>query len=60
MKPGEVIHEVVKASLQTPEQVGVRRLGDMSDCAVGQNQIVADDGVDCKAMLISLAGVSYP
>ena len=53
-------HEVVKASLQTPEQVRLRRLGDISNRAVGQDQVEADDGVDAEAMLISFEGIPYP
>ena len=60
MRSGKVTHEVVKASLQTPEQVRVRRLGDISDRAVGQNQVVSDDGVEGKTILIRLVGVPYP
>ena len=59
-RSGEVTHEVVKTSLQTPEQVRVHRFGDMSNCAVGQNQVVADNGVDGRTILISLEGVPYP
>ena len=60
MRSRKVTHEVVKTSLQTPEQVRVRRLGDISNRAVGQNQVVADDGVEGKTVLISLVGVPYP
>ena len=35
------------------------RLGYITDCAVGQNQIEADDGVDGKTILIGLVGVPY-
>ena len=52
-------HKVVKSPLQSKEQVGVSRLGNVGDCAVGQNQVEADDGVDGEAMLISLKGVPY-
>ena len=55
-----VTHEVVGSSLQTPEEVGVRRFGDISNGAVGQNQVEADDGVNAKAMLIGLVGVPCP
>jgi hypothetical protein len=51
-------HEVVKSSLQPKEEVGVRRLGHIGDCAVRQNQVVADDCVDGKAILVGLVGVS--
>jgi hypothetical protein len=52
-------HEVVKSSLQPKEEVGVGRLGHTSDCAIGQNQVVANDGVDGKTILIGLVGVPY-
>ena len=52
-------HEVIKASLQTPEKVRVLRLGDTGNRAVGQNQVVANDGVDGKTVLVSLEGVPY-
>ena len=55
----EETHEVVKTPLQTPEQVRVRRLGDISNCPVGQNQVEANDGVEAKTVLISLIGVPY-
>jgi len=45
-------HEVVESPLQSKEQVGVSRLGHVGDCAVGQNQVEADDGVDGEAMLM--------
>jgi len=52
-------YKVVESSLQSKEEVGVSRLGHVSDCAVGQDQIEADDGVDSKAILIGLVGISY-
>jgi len=52
-------HEVVKTSLQTKEEVGVRRLADINNCAVGKNQVEADDGVEGKTVLASLVAVSY-
>ena len=51
--------EVVETSLQTKEQVGMGRLGDMSNRAVGENKIEGNDGVEGKTMLISLEGVPY-
>jgi len=59
MVPQRTTHEVVESSLQSKEEVGVSRLGHVSDCAVGQDQIEADDGVDSKAILIGLVGISY-
>ena len=59
MRSEKPTHEVVKTSFQTKEEVGVRRLGDISNRAVGKNQIEADNGVDGETMLISLVGVSY-
>ena len=35
------------------------RLGDMSNRAVGQNQVVADDCVNARTMLVGLVGVPY-
>ena len=52
-------HEIVESSLQAKEEVRVGRLGHMSDCAVGQDQIIADDGVDGETILICLVGVPY-
>jgi len=49
-----VTHEVVKPSLQTPEDIRVRRLRDIGNRAVGQNQVEADDGVDGKTILVGL------
>ena len=60
MRSEKVTHEIIKTSLQTPEEIRVRRLGDIGNRAVGQNQVEADDGVDAKTMLISLVGVPYP
>ena len=51
-------HEVVESSLQPKEEVGVGRLGHTGDRAIGQNQVVADDSVDGKAILIGLVRVS--
>ena len=55
-----VTYEIVKASLQSPEEIRLRRLGHMSDRAIGQNQVEANDGVDTKTISISLVGVPYP
>ena len=60
MRSGKVTHEVVKTTLQTPEQVRVRRLCDISNRAVGQNQVEPNDGVEGETILISLVGVPYP
>ena len=60
MGSGKVTHKIVKTSLQTPEQVRVRRLVDISSRAIGQNQVVADDGIEAKTILIRLVGVPYP
>ena len=60
MRSGKVTHEVVKTSLQTPEQVRVRLFSDISNSAIWQNQVVSDDGVDGKTILISFVGVAYP
>jgi len=49
--------EVVETSLQTKEQVGVRRLRDISNRPVGKNKVEGDNGVEGKTMLISLEGV---
>ena len=57
IRSGKRTHEVVEASLQTPEEVGVRRLGDISNRAVGQNQVVADDGVEAQTILVGLVRV---
>ena len=59
MRSKKLTHEVVKAPLQTKEEVGVRRLSDASNRAVGKNQVEADNGIDDKTMLISLEGVPY-
>jgi hypothetical protein len=50
-------HEVVESSLQSKEEVGVVRLGHIDDCAVGQNQVVSDNGVDGKTVLVGFIGV---
>jgi len=57
IRSGKRTHEVVEASLQTPEEVGVRRLGDISNRAVGQNQVEADDGVEAQTILVGLVRV---
>ena len=59
MRSDQPTHDVVKTSLQAEEKVGVRRLGDISNRAVGKNQVEGDNGVEGKTMLISLVGVSY-
>jgi len=53
-------HEIVQASLQAPEEIRVRRLGDIGNRAIGQNQVDADDGVNDKTILVSLVRVPYP
>ena len=52
-------HEIVESSLQAEEEIWVGRLGHVRNCAVGQNQIIADNGVDGETILISLEGVPY-
>ena len=59
MRSERPTHEVVKTSLQTKEEVGVGRLADISNRAVGKNQVEADDGVDGKPILTSLVAVPY-
>jgi len=59
MRSEKLTHEVVKASLQTKEEVGVPRLGDTSNRAVGKNQVEANNGIDDRTILISLVGVPY-
>ena len=56
--PGKLTHEVVEAPLQTEEEVGICRLGDITNRTIGQNQVVTDDGVNDKTMLVSLIGVA--
>jgi hypothetical protein len=56
---GRETHEIVKSSLQPKEQVGVSQLSHTGDCAIGQNQVVTDDGVDGKTVLIGLVRVPY-
>ena len=51
-------HEVVEASLQTEEEIGICRLGDIPNRAVGQNQVVADNGIDDETVLVSLVGIT--
>jgi hypothetical protein len=51
-------YEVVKSSLQAKEEVGVSRLGHVGNCAVGKNQVEADNCVNGESMLIGLVGVS--
>ena len=53
----ESAHKVVETSLQTKEEVRVCRLRDISNRAVGQNQVKADNGVDSGAVLVGLVGV---
>jgi len=55
----KMAHKVVKPSFQAEEEVGVSRLGHIGNCPVGQNQVETDNGVDGKAVLISLEGVPY-
>ena len=55
----EWTHEVVETSFQTPEKVRVRRLGDVSNGAVGQDQVEANDSVDAKTILVGLVRVPY-
>ena len=52
-------HEVVETSLQTKEEVGECRPGNISNCAVGKNQVESDDVVENETMLVSLVGVPY-
>lgn len=58
----KVAHEVVESSLQAKEEVGVRRLGHVGNCAVGQNQVEANSAINRKTVLVGLVGVScwYP
>ena len=55
----ESAHKVVKTSLQTKEEIRVCRLCDISNRAVGQNQVKADNGVDSETVLVGLVGVPY-
>ena len=52
-------YKVVKPSLQPKEKVGMSPLGHIGSCAVGQDQVEADNGVDRKTVLIALVGVPY-
>ena len=53
-------HKVVVSSLQTKEEVGVSLPGHIGNCAVGQDQVEADNSVDRKTVLIALVRVAYP
>ena len=52
-------HKVIVSSLQPKEEVGVGLLGHIRNCAVGKDQVEADNGVNRKTVLIALVGVPY-
>ena len=55
--PRKVAHEIVESSLQAKEEVGVSRLGHISNRAVGQNQVEADSAVNREPILIGLVRI---
>ena len=55
----EGAHEVIEASFQTPEEVRVGRLCNISNRAVWQNQGVTDNSVKTKTILVGLVRVPY-
>jgi len=59
MTPQRTTYKVVESSLQSKEEVGVSRLGYISYCTVGQNQVEANYGVNGKTILIGIVGISY-
>jgi hypothetical protein len=55
---GVTAHEIIESPFQAEKEVRMRRLGHVCNSAVGQDQVEADNGVNCQTILAGLVGVS--